>query len=81
MQAALPVIGATLVGGLFGGAMQLLSKKPKPPPSPGMPDRGAAAALAADSDFRRRQGAGANILTSPGGVEAPSPGAKALLGQ
>lgn len=74
--------GLALFGGLTGGiAAALLQPKVKPPPRVPLADRTEAAAKAADSDFRKRQGAGANIITGPSGVEAPSPGAKALLGQ
>jgi hypothetical protein len=78
-QAALPL---ALLGGLTGGiASALLQPKVKPPPRPPLPDRTDAAAKAADNEFRSRQGAAANMLTGPSGAEAPSPGAKALLGQ
>lgn len=76
MQAVAPLFGIT---GLVASA--LLQPKVKPPPRPGLPDRTEAAALAASNEFRSRQGAAANMLTGPSGAEAPSPGAKALLGQ
>jgi hypothetical protein len=49
----------------------------RPPPRPPLPDR-TDAAFGRRNEFRSE---GASALTGPTGVEAPSPGAKALLGQ
>lgn len=86
MQAALiPILAA--VGGSVAGAAAGAIFGPKPtklPPAPvPLPTRTAAVsqALNADAIFRRRQGAAATMVTGANGAEAPSPGAKALLGQ
>lgn len=82
-QAAIP-IAAAVVGSLIGaGAGALLAPKVSPPPQVQIPTRMAAASLAVNdtAEFRRRRGAAANMITGPTGAEAPSPGAKALLGQ
>lgn len=80
MQAVIPVIGA-LAGSAIGAL--LAPKTPKPPTPIPLPTRNDALAqsLNSDSEFRKRQGASATMLTGPTGAEAPSPGTKALLGQ
>lgn len=81
MQAAIPIAAAVAAAAVGAGAAAMLAPKPQVPPKPINPDRSDAAALANSNEFRRRQGAAANMLTGPSGAEAPSPGTKALLGQ
>jgi hypothetical protein len=90
MQLALPialVAGGALLGGVAAKALapkapttasvlQTPGVKAPPIPTPTM----AADQLSQSDAFRRRRGAAANELTG-GGAEAPSPGAKTLLGQ
>lgn len=79
---AVPIAVAVASAAAGAGAGALLAPKPKVPPRPMVPDPSNAANFAAnDREFRRRQGAAANMVTGPNGAEAPSPGAKALLGQ
>jgi hypothetical protein len=81
-QAALPIALAVAGAAIGAGAGAILAPKQHMPAAPPPPDRGNAAAFAnQDREFRRRQGAAANMITGPNGAEAPSPGAKALLGQ
>jgi hypothetical protein len=79
MAAAAIPLAAALVG---AGAGALLAPKVDTPKAiPPMTRTDAAANANADAEFRRRRGAMANNMTGAGGAEAPSPGAKALLGQ
>lgn len=74
----------TLLGGVVGGAVSLLTGKKSSTPAPAapiVPTRNAALdAARADDVLRRRRGAGANELTG-GGAEASTGGGKTLLGQ
>jgi hypothetical protein len=79
---AVPIALAVVGGGLGAAAGALFARKPKVPPPAMVPTRTDAQTLgASEAEFRKRKGAAANILTGPSGAEAPSPGAKALLGQ
>lgn len=83
-QAVLIPIAIAVAGAAVGaGAASLLSPKTQMPQATPIPTRTKAidAAFNSDTAFRRRQGAAATMLTGPNGAEAPSPGAKALLGQ
>lgn len=81
-QAVVPIAIAVASAAAAAGASALLTKPAKVASSPPPPNRNDAASAAAnDKEFRHRQGAVANMLTGPNGVEAPSPGVKALLGQ
>jgi hypothetical protein len=80
---AIPFVIAAAIG---AGAGALLAPKNKPLPAQTaapLPTRNHAMsdALNSDTEFRRRLGNRATMLTGANGAEAPSPGAKALLGQ
>jgi hypothetical protein len=86
MQAVWVPIAAAVAGAAVGaGAGALLAPKPAAMPKMASPAptllNAASAANDSTDEFRRRRGAAANVLTGPNGAEAPSPGAKALLGQ
>jgi hypothetical protein len=83
--AVIPIAAAVAAAVAVAGAGALLTPKPlthrrrsrvKP-----TPDITEAASQGRRRRIPPRQGAAANMITGPNGVEAPSPGAKALLGQ
>jgi hypothetical protein len=79
---AIPIAAAVAAAVAGAGAAAVLAPSTKPPAPIAPPTRDDAAAAAAnDKTFRLRRGAAANMVTGPNGAEAPSPGAKALLGQ
>lgn len=77
LGSALPVIG-----GLLGLGATLLKKKPAAPiqPLPAATRDDAAAQATLNDELLRRKGGAADILTGVRGAEAPSSGAKTLLG-
>jgi hypothetical protein len=80
------IIASVAAAAVSAGVGAMLAPKPTKMPtalSTPMPTRTGAmgAALNADRDFRKRQGAAATVVTGPNGAEAPSPGVKSLLGQ
>jgi hypothetical protein len=83
----IPVLAAVATTAVTVGATALLAPKPPAPTKQPMalpvPTRTAALSQALNQDdaFRRRQGAASTMVTGASGAEAPSPGAKALLGQ
>jgi hypothetical protein len=79
-EAAIPIAAAVAAAAAGAGAGALLAPKPNVPAKAITPSRDQAAGIA-DEAFRKRQGAAATLATGPSGAEAPSPGAKALLGQ
>lgn len=80
--AIIPIAAAVAAAAVGAGAQAVLTPRIKPPAPIAPPNRDQAAAAAAnDKQFRMRRGAAANMVTGPNGAEAPSPGAKALLGQ